>query len=428
MTNKNIQNPFRVIPGGLSEKHSDSYKEFVSAHITDTRLMGVVGMTIHWKLPKNTRFRDFYQFYYFDAEENGFDTYKSLLCSGEPHEIEELTKLENSIIGGLGAHKIQISEREAVYMVQSYVELTLKSNLPLPGNRDEYEFLLTPRVELTEKESFILMCKQCPIIDSPYQVINYFLMRCFGKDFGAAKFLTKGYVRTNLFPEHKGATLLRNVIEEAPDEISGSNTRYHSTDDDKDFGTFDTLKSYMCESLIEYSGKYFLLVTQVTLDQLRVVKYEKISSFRVTTQEASLMTSRTEFVTVTDLIPSAPPFDISATKLTRKAMTTEYDNGTLFMVFQPDNDHVKKKTYILNDDVLGVYFLVDNSQLILAAYSLENIQAMEDDLAHSYMAPFVVPVSKYEFRDPVLYDFMNSIFEDFEDFVETISMPPKDEE
>ena len=74
------------------------------------------------------------------------------------------------------------------------------------------------------------------------------------------------------------------------------------------------------------------------------------------------------------------------------------------------------------------YFLVDNSQLILAAYSLENIQAMEDDLAHSYMAPFVVPVSKYEFRDPVLYDFMNSIFEDFEDFVETISMPPKDEE
>ena len=253
-------------------------------------------------------------------------------------------------------------------------------------------------------------------------------MRCFGKDFGAAKFLTKGYVRTNLFPEHKGATLLRNVIEEAPDEISGSNTRYHSTDDDKDFGTFDTLKSYMCESLIEYSGKYFLLVTQVTLDQLRVVKYEKISSFRVTTQEACLMTSRTEFVTVTDLIPSAPPFDISATKLTRKAMTTEYDNGTLFMVFQPNNDHVKKKTYILNDDVLGVYFLVDNSQLILAAYSLENIQAMEDDLAHSYMAPFVVPVSKYEFRDPVLYDFMNSIFEDFEDFVETISMPPKDEE
>ena len=272
------------------------------------------------------------------------------------------------------------------------------------------------------------MCKQCPILDSPYQVINYFLMRCFARDFGAAKFLTKGYVRTDLFPDHKGATLLRNVIEEAPDSVSGTNTDYRATGDDRNFGTFDTVRSYMCESLIEYGGKYFLFITQVSLDHLRVVKYEKISTFRVSPAEASMMTARSEFITVVDIIPSAPEFKRGSTKLSSKAMITDYDSGKLFMIFQPHNNHVKSSTYLLNDDVLGVYYLVDDSQLILSSYHLEDIKALEADLASSPMAPFVVPVSKYEFKDPVLYDFINSIFDDFEDFVAAISQNPEDDE
>jgi hypothetical protein len=58
----------------------------------------------------------------------------------------------------------------------------------------------------------------------------------------------------------------------------------------------------------------------------------------------------------------------------------------------------------------------------LAAYSLEGIRELEADLASSRMANFVVPVSKYEFKEPVLFEFMNSVFDDFEDFVEAISL------
>lgn len=39
---------------------------------------------------------------------------------------------------------------------------------------------------------------------------------------------------------------------------------------------------------------------------------------------------------------------------------------------------------------------------------------MELDLAESSMAPYIVPVSKYEFKDPVLFDFINVLFDDFE--------------
>ncbi len=419
---------FKIITGGLSESSGSSYKEFVSAYITDTRLMGVVGVYVHWSLPENTKYTDFHQFFYFDAEEHGFDTYKSVLACGDPDEQFEIQAIENSLIGGLGGQKINITEKELMYMVQSYVDLNLRSNLPLPEKQNEYEFLLSPKIHLADKETYVLMCKQCPILDTPYQVINYFIMRCAGRDFGAAKFLTKGYVRTNLFPEHKGATLLRNVIEEVSDSVSGTNTNYQITDDDKSFGTFNTLKSYMCESLIEYGGKYFLLITQVTLDQLKVVKYEKVSTFRVTTQEASMMTSRGEYVTVTDLVADAPSFTKQTTLLAEKSMVTDHDNGRLFMIFHPDNDHVKKQTYLLNDDVLGIYYVVEDSQLILASYSLEGIRRLEADLAQSKMADYVVPVSKYEFKEPVLFDFMNSIFDDFEDFVDAISVQPENEE
>ena len=408
MSYQDIRSNFRLISGGLAEKAGDSRKEFISAFLTDTRLMGVVGMYVHWKLPDNSHLTDLHQFFYFDAEETGFDSYRSVLGDGGGAELEEIQDIENYLMGGLGGTNISISEKEARYMLQSYVDLNMRSNLPLPEGSDECGFMLSPRIRLTDTEEYVLMCKQCPSIDSPNQIINYFLMRCFGRDFGAAKFLTKGYVRTDIFPGHKAATLLRNVIEESEDSVSGSNTDYHPTDDDKTFGTFNTFRSYMCESLIEYSGKYFLLVTQITLDKLKVVKYEKISEFQVSPAEASMMTSRPEFITVVDMVPSAPRFDRTTTALTSKAMVTDYENGQLYMIFHPHNDHVKNSTYLLNDDVLGVYYLSDDDQLILASYSLDDIRKLEQDLANSPMASFAVPISKYEFKEPVLFDFINS--------------------
>lgn len=424
MSYQDIRSTFKLIRGGLSETAAGCSKEFVSASITDTRLMGVVGMCVHWKLPENSNLTDLYQFFYFDAEESGFETYQSVLGNGSLEDTKEIDNIENHMLGGLGGKKISLTEKEARYMLQSYVDLNARSNLPLPDGKHEYEFMLTPKIVLTEAEEYVLMCKQCPVLDSPYQVINYFLMRCVSKDFGAAKFLTKGYVRTNLFPKHKGATLLRNVTEEAPDTVSGYNTDYHITDDDKDFSTFDTFKSYLCDSLIECDGKYFLLITQISLDRLKVVKYEKVSEFQVTPAEASMMTAKAEFVTVADLVPGSPEFDRSSTQLTSKAMITDYENGRLFMVFQPNNDHVKRQTYLLNDDVLGVYYLLEDNQIILSSYSQADIRRMELDLASSPMAPYIVPVSKYEFKEPVLFDFINSSFDDFEDFVAAIAKPP----
>ena len=71
--------PFTIIRGGLSETSLNSRKVFQSSYVTDTRLMGVTGVYIHWALPDNQVLTHFHQFFYFDAEEFGFDTYKGVL-------------------------------------------------------------------------------------------------------------------------------------------------------------------------------------------------------------------------------------------------------------------------------------------------------------------------------------------------------------
>ena len=59
---------FQILRGGLAESAATSRKEFVSAYITDTRLMGVVGLVVHWQLPENLSKDHFFQFFYMDAE------------------------------------------------------------------------------------------------------------------------------------------------------------------------------------------------------------------------------------------------------------------------------------------------------------------------------------------------------------------------
>ena len=76
---------------------------------------------------------------------------------------------------------------------------------------------------------------------------------------------------------------------------------------------------------------------------------------------------------------------------------------------------------MLNEDVLGIYYVSDCGQLILSSFSAEGIRAMESDFFQSGYGIYTALVSKYQFKEPVLYDFISSDFEDFEDFVSFIA-------
>lgn len=366
--------------------------------------MGVLALYVHWRLPSHFASPDFHQFFYFDAEEFGFETYKSILGNN----VEEISAVDHALTGGLGGRKIEVEEREAHYLLNTYCQFNVLHRLPLPEGREEYECLLGPlEPPFSREEKDALMRKQCGEILSDYQCINYFLMRCFGRDYKAAAYLTGADFPMDLYDQYGCATLCKNTIDE------------QITDGcDSAEGTAPVV--YLCESLIECGNTYHLLISQVSVEDRKIVDFQACSGFSVSAAEAAMILARPEFITVYELLMPTEEFNHNLQELVLSTMVTSHENGNLFLAFNKNNSHVNQKVFRLSSDVYGLYYITDFGQLIISAYSLTNIHAMEKDLRKSALAPYLVAIAKYEFKEPVLYEFVQSDFEDFNDFLDFI--------
>ena len=387
-----------VIEGGLSPSKGTAEKEFAGAYITNTRLMGVMGMYVHWKLPEYPSCPDFHQFFYFDAEEYGFENYRSVMGN----QVEKIASIEQTMINGLGGRKNELTEREVRAVLWKYLMFNKERNIPLPEGIDEYEFLLTEPDGFTDAEKWQLVYKLCDPIASDYHVINYFLMRCFGHDYEAASWLCRADVPLLLYKEqHLQATFCKNTIDDDPDEAG----------------------AYICESLIEYNGQYHLIVSRLTVDdELFVTSFEACSGFMISSMEAAMMLAKPEFITVYETMIPHEEFASLLGQVPLNCLITPHKNGKLYMMFHNHNDHVNRQIFMLSADVAGIYYLTDSGQLLAAAYDLPGIHALEKDLRKSVLAPYVVATGKYEFKEPVLYEFVESNFDDFDEFVEFIQI------
>lgn len=387
---------FTVIKGGASASMTNSKRKFISAFITDTRLMGVLGLYMHWELLGPDYSSDFHQFFYFDAEEYGFETYKSLMGKDE----EALFLIEQALIGGLGGNKVAVTEKEANYLVQKYTGLNKELSLPMPEPQNEYNFLLSEPISLSMEEKELLIDKMFTPILSEYHLINYFLMRVFASDEEAAIHLAVKDLDFKDTVETPGATLCKNSIDE--------------------FVEGDTL-SYLCESLLEVDGKYKLVLSEISLDGLKVSNIKVRSSFFVSPAEAAMMLNRPEFITVYEVLAEMDEFLDNFLEIATNSMQTVHDNGRLYLEFNKNNNHVNRKVFRLNEDIHGLYYATDYGQLIIAAYDLSDIQDIEKKLKASNVENYIFPSAKYEFKEPILYEFIQSDFDDFAEFLEFLN-------
>ena len=400
---KETTNKFTVIKGGLDAPLIKD-KIFKEAYVTDTRLMGVVGLYLQWKVPCQDNaggeyYIDYHQFFYYDAEEYGLETYRSILgCNPE-----EISIIESSLLGGLGGKEISVTKQEAFYLVKAFTEATKKLGQPLPEDAFDFQFMIDEAPDLTPKEEVALMTKMCDNIVSDYQLMNYFLMRSFGKDRQAVRFLSSAKAGEGLFSDIPMATFCKNSIDKCP----GDNT--------------EDSKAYLCESLIEHSNSYFLVVTEIWTHNLKVIEAKQISCFKVSPQEAAMMLARPEYVTVFDMITDEEELVESIiTKLLPNTMVTTHENGKAFLSFNPDNRHVNHREFRLNEDVFGMIYVSDSNQLIISSFALQNILTLEFDVRRSPLHNYIIMNSKYEFKEPVMYEFMQSDFDSFEEFVDFI--------
>lgn len=395
-----------VIEGGLLTAEKNRKKHFISAYVTDTRLMGVLAVYAHWELDALPSLfddaddnDDLHQFFYIDCEEAGLETYNGIYGN----DRDEIDMVEQALIGGLGAKKIDITEYQLRGLLTHYKKFNQHQGLPLPQGYDEYGFLIDEDTNLDEVHTEYLMKLICGKITSDYQAINYFLMRAFGRDYSGAAYLADKGCPLDIYDDYHQATFCKNVIDKTKEFEDGA-------------------VSYLCESLIERSGNYETVISEVIVKKLKIVGFRHCSGFPVSAAEAAMMLAKAEFVTVYEVLLSEEDMDNNIGELTinLSAVASSHPNGKMFMAFKPSNDHVNSRVFRLSNDVKGVYFLTYFGQLIVAAYSLQDIHHLENKLQASPLAPFLMITAKYEFKEPVLFEFIQSDFEDFEEFLEFI--------
>lgn len=387
---------FTVIKGGASLGMNHTKRKLISAFATDTRLMGAMGLHLHWKITDAELVSDLHQFFYFDAEECGIESYRSL--KNDDHQ--ELAVMEQALLGGLGGSKVRITEKQAFFLVQQFAAKNQRFAVPLPEGKNEYEFLLETPVILSSKEHHSLLTKICAPILTDYQLINYYLMRSFCHDVEAVAFLSNDQLPLDILREKQEATLCKNTIEEHVDE--------HGL-------------SYLCESLVEWNGNYTLVVSELTTSEQKVETVKKRSSFAVTSAEAAMMMNHPEFVTVYEVLIKMEDFHEAFSRISPNSMQTLHDSGRLYLEFKKNKDHIGRKVFKLNEDIHGLYYATEYGQLITAAYSLNDIQDIERALHRSSVANNIFPTAKYEFKEPILYEFIQSDFEDFTEFLDFLN-------
>ena len=384
---------FTVVQGGLNSSIPDARKRFLSAYVTNTRLMGVLALYAHWAVEGGG---DLHQFFYIDCEEAGLET--CTVFRGEWNK--EMEMAEQALVGGLGAEKVPLTAKTFRWLMNHWREFNASRGLPLPANRDAYEFIFRKVPNLTANEESLLMEQICGEITSDYQVVNYFLMRCLGRDEEGAAYLAEEGVPLDIFSNYDRATFCKNIIDP-------SGRRPHE---------------YLSESLVEMDGIYETIITKTRVRNLKVVDFEYCNKASVTATEAALMLRKTEFATVYELLMEDEDIEANLGEfvLNMNTVMTKKPNGRLFMAFKPTNAHVAERVFMLSNDVKGVYFISDYGQLIVVAYSYDDIMSLERELAASPLRQYLLITGKYELLDPVFFEFIGSDYIDFNAFVNPV--------
>lgn len=384
------QSPFRVIEGGLAATTEPGHRPFAESWMTNSRLMGVLAVGIHWAYEDQKN--GLWQFFYFDCEEMGFDRYEEY-AGTDPQAREDL---ELSVIGGLGSAKVPINQKEAVFLVQHYLKFNRRYGIELPGDPSRYLFLQAMDGALDEQEQKDLFRKSCVPITTQTMLANYFIMRCTGKDKQAAEFLTEGEVDTDLFPSLPLGTLYRNAVSLREDGMSCT-----------------------CESLIFADG-YYLTVTELYFDGLRVVSAQVLSKMPLTEVEAHMILGHDEYVSVFRCTAPFESIDRRTTRKLRSAVVNEEHDGMTYLIFHPNNRHVEANPFILFHDMKGLYHFGRNGEILVSCSTEQDARELEWDLLFSHLHEHLQLIQGYQFTDPVVGHYLESGFTSFLDFVEAI--------
>ncbi|MBQ3282007.1 MAG: hypothetical protein IJH41_06355 [Eubacterium sp.] len=390
--------PFRVIKGGLDGQPADSVEEqkpyiFVSAWVTDTRLMGVNAMCIRWKDRLDT---DLHQYFYFDAVDTGFERFDEVSGNDE----DALREKEISYAGGLGGRKVNLDEDEALYLIQDFIKVNKRTGEPVPKITIRLKKMLQKKIVLDDGRRETLMQKVCKEPLSLNEKINYFMMRICDSDDDGIRFLSGGKLGREQSPCRGTLYTLHS------NQISYTNKN-----------------NAVCRSLVESDQRYELWISELTISAGNIASYKRTSRMKISDTEAYMALSHSEYIMVYEMAEDAETLTQDSTPFTRRSSLVEEEDGTSFMLFRPNNNHVDTRDYKLYDDIFGIYHITSTRQFICSSGSQRDLAMMELDLVFSPIYKSLSLIGNYELNEPVMAQFLSSGYDDFNDFLKQITRP-----
>ncbi len=94
----------------------------------------------------------------------------------------------------------------------------------------------------------------------------------------------------------------------------------------------------------------------------------------------------------------------------------EFENGSLYIQYYPDNAHVDGEVFVINNDIMFLIY-VNEASLFLATYTQEARKLIEESLNYQ-LKERIKKVDRMIFQQNVLFDFIESGNDDFYDFLD----------
>ncbi|MDU4934823.1 MAG: hypothetical protein E6X43_05795, partial [Peptostreptococcaceae bacterium] len=280
------------------------------AKVTNSRLMGSMGLLICWSEGED----NIYQHFLLDAEGLGIADYVSLKNPSKDEAYME----EQRLMGGLGSDIITISEEEALFLVKHFGRKTIEWEKELPGVVDEYiEIINNYETNLIIEDLYPIICKD---VKEEIEFINYMTMRFIGWDRECLRYFSGSEEISNMHITSINGTLLKNTV------------------------TCKGDGKFVSEALYEDEDGYY--ICKIAFNIIKEANKFKISSMLVTDKEAMYdfevfdEISKEEFVAIYNIVDIDKFIDkfYIDNPFTLKS---EMDEGILFTRFNFNNNHVK---------------------------------------------------------------------------------------
>ncbi len=363
--------------------------EFIEAFATNTRLMGVIGVVVELKDFTGINIK---QLYHLDYESYGIDGFKEFKNIDDTDFRRELYKT----IGGLGGTLERINFEEFIYLLKCAYDVQRCEMEEVDFLLQKYPKFINNNLSLEYDNQIRLLNKLSGDSLNDNEIIHYFMMRYLSCDFEALKHLVEDMeiLKECITP----ATLIKNEIKVL------------------DYYVDSVL--YGVTSLMDCENHYKILNASLELSKTdkKVLCYDIMNELDIAPIEAARRINKKEYLALYTLKKDGFRYLFDYKK--PYMMLNIHPNGSTYIEFNSNNNHVKEDTYYLSGDVYAVYYLTDSNQLLVSTFEQQNLDEIDEFFYSTSLSEYVELEGFYDAESSLIYEFINSEYDNFYDFLD----------